>query len=375
MTDLDTRLRAGFAKAYGGNPARVTIAPGRVNLIGEHTDYNDGFALPVPVAAETRVATRPRADREIRAIALDFADETDSFDIGASHSRTGSWRDYLRGIVGELAYRGIPLAGADLAIAGNIPRGTGLSSSASLEIALIQALCATELDPVVAALTGQAAENNFVGVRCGNLDQLAVAGAQSGAALLIDCRSLAITQVPLPADCAIVIVQSGIERGLVDGAYNQRRVECEDAARILGVAALRDADMAMLDAAAMPDTVFRRARHVISENDRVLAAAAALCRADYARLGQLMRESHVSMRDDFEITVPMTDALADFMNTRLGTRGGARQTGGGFGGAVVALTDTAGARDLEQDLGQSHFAGEVGHPTILLASTGPRSRT
>ena len=339
MTDLDTRLRTGFANAFGGEPALTASAPGRVNLIGEHTDYNDGFALPAAVAAETRITIRPRADRTINAAALDFG-ATDSFTLDAI-GKTGGWADYLRGVVTELLSNGYQLGGADIAIAGNIPKGTGLSSSASLEIALIRAFLALgnlPVDPVAAALMGQAAENDFVGMRCGNLDQLAVAGARPDAAVLIDCRNLTLTQVPLPADCTIVIVQSGVERGLVDGAYNQRRKECEEAARILGVPALRDATLDSLVSATLPDTVYRRARHVITENARALAAAEALREADYAKLGRLMVESHASMRDDFEITVDRTDRLAAMMTAACEGVGGARQTGGGFGGAVVAVT-------------------------------------
>jgi galactokinase len=337
---LDERVREGFARHLGGAPAYVVSAPGRVNLIGEHTDYNDGFALPAAVAAETRIAIRQRVDRTINVVALDF-DASDSFELDAI-SKTGGWADYLRGVVIELIRNGYQLSGADIAIAGNIPKGTGLSSSASLEIAAIRAFLALgdlPFDPVAAALMGQAAENDFVGMRCGNLDQLAAAAARTDAAVLIDCRSLALTPAPLPQDCAIVIVQSGVERGLVDGAYNQRRAECEEAARILGVPALRDATMDMLAGATMPETVFRRARHVITENARTLAAAEALRAADYATLGRLMTDSHASMRDDFEITVEPTDQLAAVMTAACEGVGGARQTGGGFGGAVVAVTN------------------------------------
>lgn len=339
MSDLDLRVRDGFARHFGVAPAHVVSAPGRVNLIGEHTDYNDGFALPTAVAAETRIAIRARRDRMIKAVALDF-NATDSFTLDEIVP-TGGWADYLRGVVTELIRNGYALRGADLAIAGNIPKGTGLSSSASLEIATIRAFLALDalpFDPVAAALIGQAAENGFVGMRCGNLDQLAAAAARTDAAVLIDCRHLRLTPVPLPAECAIVIVQSGVERGLVDGAYNERRVQCEQAARALGVPALRDATLAMLERASLPGAVFRRARHVITENTRTLAAAEALRAGDYATLGRLMVDSHASMRDDFEITVPETDRLAAAMTAACDGVGGARQTGGGFGGAVVAVT-------------------------------------
>lgn len=338
---LAERLLAGFADHYGGAPALVARAPGRVNLIGEHTDYNDGFALPIAIGAETRVALRPRTDGQIRVAALDLA-ETDAFAGGEVPARVGGWRDYVRGTCAVLSGAGIPVTGADITIAGDIPKGTGLSSSASLEVAVAVALLAqagVTAEPRRVALWAQAAENDFVGVRCGNLDQIASAATVEGAALLIDCRSLALTPVPIPDDTVVMIVQSGVVRGLVDGAYNDRRCECEAAARVLGVPALRDATLDDLMAAkhAMDDLILRRARHVITENDRTRAAAAALTRADLTTMARLMRESHASQRDDFGIVVPETDRLAAIIDDSVGVDGGARQTGGGFGGAVVAL--------------------------------------
>ncbi len=336
---LAERLADGFATAHGGAPAFTVRAPGRVNLIGEHTDYNDGFALPCAITAETRVALRPRADGAIRVAALDFG-ESDIFtpDAGLTHSEQGGWRDYVRGVAWVLARAGHALGGADLAIAGDIPKGTGLSSSASLEVALVKAW-APQLPAREAALLAQASENDFVGMHCGNLDQLASAGTEAGAGLLIDCRSLDLTPIPLPADWAIMIVQSGVVRGLVDGEYNARRAECEAAARVLGVAALRDADLSALESArgGMTATTFARARHVITENDRTLAMADAMRGGDLEAAGRLMGESHASQRDDFGIVVEPTDRLSALIAGELNGAGGARQTGGGFGGAVVGL--------------------------------------
>jgi galactokinase len=220
--------------------------------------------------------------------------------------------------------------------------GTGLSSSASLEVAIAMAVLASvgrREDPKQVALWAQAAENDFVGMRCGNLDQLASAATVEGAALLIDCRSLDLRPVEMPPDAAVMIVQSGVVRGLVDGHYNERRSRCEEAAAILGVPALRDADLAMLDAVAadVDPVVVRRARHVITENDRTVAAAKELSLGNLEGVGDLMRSSHASQRDDFEITVAHTDRLAEIMSEAIGERGGARQTGGGFGGAVIGL--------------------------------------
>jgi galactokinase len=342
---LHTRLLAGFGTAYGGAPDLVVRAPGRVNLIGEHTDYNDGFALPVAIGVETRVALRRRADRQVRVVALDFDAETDAFALEGPLARAeaGGWRDYIRGTVDVLMQRGFALTGLDMVVAGDIPKGTGLSSSASLEVAIAHAMLEASghsgVDATQIALMAQAAENDFVGMRCGNLDQIASAATSADSALLIDCRSLALTTVPLPGHTAVMIVQSGVVRGLVEGHYNRRREQCEEAVAVLGVKALRDADLAMLEAAhgRMADETFRRARHIITDNARTLEAAEALRAGDLVRMGRLMAESHVSMRDDFGITVEPTDRLAALLNDAIGGDGGARQTGGGFGGAVVAL--------------------------------------
>ncbi|MCY1670133.1 galactokinase [Novosphingobium sp. SL115] len=336
---LNDRLLSGFAAAFGGAPALVIRAPGRVNLIGEHTDYNDGFAMPMAIGQETRVAFRPAAG-PLNVAALDFA-EADSFDPAAP-SRTGGWRDYVRGVVAQLVAAGITVPGGDLAIAGTIAKGTGLSSSASLEVAVARAMLEVtgqSWDAVRVALLAQRAECDFVGVRCGNLDQIASAATTSGHALLIDCRTLALRQIAMPDDVAVMIVQSGVVRGLVDGEYNRRREECERAARILGVGALRDADEPLLESArsSFDDLAFLRARHVITENRRTLDAAQALATGDLVRVGALMRESHASQHEDFGITVPFTHALAELMSEAIGPEGGARQTGGGFGGAVVGL--------------------------------------
>jgi galactokinase len=340
---LPTRLAEGFAQRFGGAPDLVVRAPGRVNLIGEHTDYNDGFAMPVAIGPETRVALRRRRDDEIRVAALNFGEE-DAFvpSPDLQKAALGGWRDYIRGTVAILAREGVDIGGLDIAVLGDVPMGTGLSSSASLEVAVatgVLALAGRQEDPKQVALWAQAAENDFVGMRCGNLDQLASAATVEGAALLIDCRSLDLRPVEMPSDAAVMIVQSGVVRGLVEGHYNERRRQCEEAAAALAVPALRDADLAMLEAAAadLDPVVFRRARHVITENDRTLAAAEALALGDLQAVGVLMRESHASQRDDFEITVPATDRLAELMSEAIGQHGGARQTGGGFGGAVVGL--------------------------------------
>ena len=340
---LQTRLEQGFEAHFGTRPDFVIRAPGRVNLIGEHTDYNGGFALPAAISLETQIAVRASSSESVEVAALDFG-EDDSFlprrDL--QKSAKGGWRDYIRGSVLSAIEAGYEVPGVQLAVAGSIPKGTGLSSSASLEVGIITALLELtkrSVDPKVVALLAQKAENDFVGMRCGNLDQLASAATEAGAALLIDCRSLMTRSINFPEDAVILIIQSGVTRGLVEGEYNRRRAECEQAAKVLGVAALRDANMNMLEAARdrMDPVVFRRARHIITDNRLTLEAADALTANDLTSLGGMMRESHASQRDDFGITVPDTDRLADIMNAAIGGDGGARQTGGGFGGAVVGV--------------------------------------
>ena len=343
---LIERARAGFAATYGFAPAGVTFAPGRVNLIGEHVDYNDGLVLPMPIAAGTAVAWSPAPGAQIDAVALDFGVERDSFEIGtATPPDPPEWRSYLRGMTVCLAERGFAGGGARLAIAGSIPRGSGLSSSASLCIALGRALTAagaiTSPPPTELALAAQAAEHGWAGVHCGIMDQMAIAAGQPGHALLLDCRDLAARQIAIPEDWAVLIVQSGVHRGLVDGHYNQRRRDCEAAAAAIGVAALRDATAEQVDSAALDPVVRNRARHVVFEITRVGAAVEAIEGHDLAALGSILRASHASLRDLFEVSVAPVDALVEVLNRAIGAHGGARMTGGGFGGAVVAVVPAA----------------------------------
>ncbi|WP_218884326.1 galactokinase [Burkholderia guangdongensis] len=342
---LHARAVASFAAQFGGPPALIARAPGRVNLIGEHTDYNEGFVLPCAIDFDTAIAARARDDRLVRVVAADYGDALDAFDLDAPIERRpgAHWANYVRGVVKMLAERHPSIGGAELAIAGNVPRGAGLSSSASLEVAAGYAFRSLfgleDLGRTDLALLGQRAENAFVGCACGIMDQLVSAWGEAGHALLIDCRTLLTRAVPLPAGVAVMIVHSGVDRGLVDSAYNLRRRQCEAAARHYGAKALRDVDLGRLerDAAGLDAVTFRRARHVVTENRRTLDAADALAVNDLARLGELMAESHASMRDDFDITVPPIDALVDIVGRTIGRDGGARMTGGGFGGCVVAL--------------------------------------
>lgn len=367
---LQDRVSAAFARSFGGKPAGTVRAPGRVNLIGEHTDYNQGLVLPCAIGVETRIAWAPRNDRQVRVIAADFDDEQDAFSLDAiTHHPGGGWRDYVRGMIAVMQARGQPLAGADLAIAGDIPRGAGLSSSASLQVAVGQAMLSAigqSPDPVALALNAQAAESDFVGVKCGVMDQLASAASVVGSALMIDCRDLTLKPVPVRDDIAILIIHSGVVRGLVEGHYNQRRAECEAAAQALGLASLRDATLDAIAGASLPPVVAARARHVVSENARVEAATAALAAGDLETLGTLMAASHASMRDDFAITVPAIDALVEIAQAAIGPAGGARMTGGGFGGAVVALAETSRAAAVAEAIARDYRTPQDTAPLIMV---------
>ena len=347
MTSTTTplaRSRQALTAAFAVQPTLAVQAPGRVNLIGEHTDYNGGFVLPCAIDYHTAIAGAPRADRRVRVLAVDYAGETDEFDLDqpivARDDRM--WANYVRGVVKYLLEAGHQLSGADLAISGNVPQGAGLSSSASLEVAtgqFFKALCALAVTPTELALIGQRAENRFVGCNCGIMDQLISAQGEADHALLIDCRSLVTQSVAMPSDIAVIIINSNVQRGLVGSEYNTRREQCEEAARFFGVAALREVDLPTFEAkkGGLNPVVARRARHIITDSQRAIDLAQALKAGDLALIGELMAASHASMRDDFEITHPAVDALVDIVKAALGSSGGARMTGGGFGGCVVAL--------------------------------------
>ena len=368
------RARAAFVEAYGREPEALWQAPGRVNLIGEHTDYNDGFVLPVAIDRHTVVAARSGRDM-IRVAAADLG-ERDDFAPARPVARGAAWADYPRGVADVLLSDGYAMPPRDLAVAGDVPLGAGLSSSAALEVAVALALTDGAVAGEAAALIGQRAENDFVGCRCGIMDQLVSACAVAGHALLIDCRSLSRRPVPLPAGVAIVVVDSGVRHSHAGGDYNRRRAECDRAAAHYGVAALRDLDAGALDAgkAGLDDVAFRRARHVVTENARVLAFAEAMTRGDLRAMGGLMAASHCSMRDDFAITVPAIDHIVDALDQAIGGDGGARMTGGGFGGSVVALVPESLVATLEAAMSDmpgattiSRFAASAGAGRIASA--------
>lgn len=329
-----------FAEWQGRVPDGVTFAPGRVNLIGEHVDYNDGLVLPMPIREGTAVAWARRDDGQLRVLAADLGEE-DSFAL-ARPTRLADvgWRSYIRGMAAALGECVPGLAGADLLITGNVPRGAGLSSSASLCIAAGRALLAAaslNASPVTLARAAQAAEHDHAGVACGIMDQMAVAAGQPGHAMLLDCRDLGFSQHPLPPEWTVLLVDSGIRRGLVDGEYNRRRAECEAAARRLGVPTLRDADAAGVASLPAGSAEQRRAAHVVNEIARVAAAGEAVDAGDLPALAALMRDGHASLSRLFEVSLPAIDRLVDTINAALAGNGGARLTGAGFGGSVVVI--------------------------------------
>jgi galactokinase len=345
--DPQSRARDAYRRHFGTEPEMLFRAPGRVNIIGEHTDYNDGFVLPCAIDRETVVAIGCNQEASITAVASDFGEHHDSFALaGPIKHVQADWANYVRGVAQQMIAEGITLCGAQMAIAGNVPLGSGLSSSAALEVAVGNALAGIAgqpVDPVQMAKIAQRAENDFVGCACGIMDQLISARGQAGHALLIDCRSLDCRPVSLPDGVSIIIAHSGVRHAHAGGEYNDRRQQCEAAAQHYDVSALRDLTFEQLEAGkgGLDDVSYRRARHVVTENARTEAAALALKRGNLERLGELMEQSHRSMRDDFEITVPAVDELAAIMAAPLAGEGGARMTGGGFGGCVIALAPDA----------------------------------
>lgn len=332
-----------FQQLYAAQPDGLSSAPGRVNLIGEFTDYNLGYVFPAALNFRTQVLFRARTDQQIVVHSQNYPGESDRFSLQAPMTPGPSqWGNYIRAMVYVLQQAGFTLTGADLLIDSDVPQGAGLSSSAALEVAIggaFNQLSGLALTPAQIALFGQQAENQFMNCQCGIMDQMISAQATAGHALLLDCATLATRAVAIPPELALVIVNSNYPRKLVDSEYNGRRQDCEQAAAIMGVSTLRDASMDLLQQHqnAMTAQQYKRAHHVISENARVLATVDALQQSDMTQLRLLMQASHQSLRDDFEVTVPATDGLVEICQTALGSKGAVRMTGGGFGGAIICL--------------------------------------
>lgn len=352
---MQTKVTAAFQARFGHLPEIVVRAPGRVNLIGGHTDYNEGYVLPVAVDRAAWVAAAPIAAREalVRSLDLDM-DVIIPLDVTPASDR--GWADYPRGVAWALQEHGLKLAGMEAVLTSDVPVGAGLSSSAAVEVAFAytwQQLSDFELDRRDLALICQRAENDYVGVNCGVMDQVASAMGAEGQALLLDCRTVEIESVPLPADVTIVVADTGVRRGLATSEYNIRRAQCEQAVHLLSdhlpdIHALRDVSLDDLKRLRvhLPDVVYRRALHVVTGNMRVMLAAEALRRGNVATLGALMRASHASLRDYYEVSSPELDALVEAACQSPGCCG-ARLTGAGFGGCIVALVTAEALPDFE----------------------------
>jgi galactokinase len=370
-------LKADFTQQYGKQPEVIVRAPGRVNLIGEHTDYNDGYVFPIAIDRSVLVAAVMRADRTVRLRAVDFGAQ-DSFSLdNITHAEAQRWTNYQRGVAAVLEEHGFRLPGVDVAISSDVPIAAGLSSSAAIEVAMAvtwQTLTGFEMERPELALLCQRAENTFVGVNCGIMDQFISALGQENAALFIDCRTLEHEPSYLPRDVAVVIMDTKVQRGLTDSAYNTRRAECEEGVRLLsahlpGIKALRDVSVSELERHAdeLPDNVRHRCRHVVGENQRVLDGIGALARGDVAEFGRLMNASHVSLRDDYEVSCLELDAMVEAAWHTDGVIG-ARMTGAGFGGCAVALVESARATSFGAHVAAKYEARTGLTPSVYICT-------
>jgi len=343
---LVSRATARFAERFPGAPPRVAVAPGRVNLIGEHTDYNDGFVLPMAIGRAAVVAFRPRTDSVLRAESIAFGETKERALASLSPPGGSGWFAYVAGVAWAFASDGLPVSGMDLVVDGDVPIGAGLSSSAALELATARALAdaaGAPWDPARMARLGQMAENRYVGMNCGIMDQFAAAACQEGHALLLDCRSLETRPVVVPEAAAVVVMDTGARRSLAASAYNDRRAACERVVAEIAkqrpeVRALRDVSAVELEAMAprLEATDLRRARHVVAEIARPAALAEAFARGDLAAAGRLMKDSHASLRQLYEVSCEELDLVTALAN-RQPSCYGARMTGAGFGGCAIAL--------------------------------------
>jgi len=344
-----SRVLAEFARLHGAPATQIVRSPGRVNLIGEHTDYNDGFVLPLAIDRATWMALRPRTDDTVALHSADF-NEAAQFTLGDWRRGGPEWSEYAKGVAEQLVREKFALRGFDAVIATDVPVGAGLSSSASFSLALTRALHAVSgfpWDSRRMARLCQRVEHERIGVNCGIMDQLVIAAAQDGQALLIDCRSLDLKSAPVPAGCAVVILDTRKSRTLAGSAYNERRAQCEAAAKFFGARALRDVSLGQLAGAQgkLDALVWRRARHVVGENDRTQRAATVLAAGDARQLGELMNASHESLRADYEVSCAELDEICALARAQPGCLG-ARMTGAGFGGCAVALVEAGKAAAL-----------------------------
>lgn len=359
----------GFQELFGREPIVAADAPGRVNLIGEHTDYNGGYVLPMAIPQRTRVEIGTRIGTLVRAWSADIKEPAiEEYRLGEETPGRG-WLDYVQGVTQVLQQSGFHLRGFDLRITSEVPLGSGLSSSAALEVSLLRGLreaFGLEIDDVEIALAGQKAENDFVGAPVGVMDQMAASLADEGKALFLDTRTLRFERVPLPAGAELVVINSGVTHSHAGGEYRVRRQECEQAAELLGFRQLRDLDNQDLwRLVALPEPLDRRARHVITENARVRSAVAAMQEGDLERLGKLLNLSHQSLRDDYEVSIPEIDLLVDLAQKEPDVYG-ARITGGGFGGSIVVVARAGAGRRIGERLVEEYGRRTQRKATLLV---------
>lgn len=381
------KLRVLFADLYGTAPA-IYRAPGRVNLIGEHTDYNDGFVMPAALDLYTYVAVSPRPDRRLRIYSENLGEKCDVDLDSIRPGKSGHWSDYVRGVAGVLESSGHRLRGADLAIISEVPLGSGLSSSAALEVATAWALLSNSqlsVDPTSLAQMCQKAEHLYPQTMCGIMDQFISCHGRAKHALMLDCRSLKFELLPIPPQVRLMVCDTMIKHEHASGGYNTRRRECEEGLRALaqlrpGIHALRDVTPDELEQHQdrLSPLIYKRVRHVVTENDRVKKAAGALQKGDVTAFGQLMADSHRSLRDDYEVSTPELDLMVELASGQAGVYG-ARMTGGGFGGCTINLVDANHAEELRQRLEQDYEARTGIKPTILICEAsdgaGPVAET
>ena len=370
-----------FQKATGHAAEAAAYAPGRVNLIGEHTDYNDGFVLPAAVNRGVAVAARKVSDDIFTLHAVDLGTCCSFARDGLARDPAHAWADYFKGVVWALAKHGISVPALEAVVTGDIPQGAGLSSSAAYEVAttlLLQSLLGFDLSREDVAKLAREAENGFVGVACGIMDQMASTFGEKDRALLLDCRSLGRETVAISAGLKIVVVNSGVRHSLASSEYNKRRAECEEGVRIISgslpnVRALRDVTVETLAPflQSLPPVVAKRCRHVVSENARVGQAVAAMRTGDTARLKKLMADSHISLRDDYQVSCPELDILVD-LALPMPTCHGTRMTGGGFGGSTVNLVETAAVAEFSKAMasGYQQRSGRAAEIHVFEPSAG-----
>jgi galactokinase len=371
---VQAKIISAFRTRFARSPAIVVRAPGRVNLLGGHTDYNEGYVLPVAVDRAAWVACAPIAARETRVSALDLRADA-IFPLDVIPPSDGGWADYPRGVAWALQEGGLRLTGLEAVLTSNVPVGAGLSSSAAVEVAFAyawQQLSGFQLDLRDMALICQQAENAYVGVNCGIMDQMTSVMGVEGHALLLDCRTLEVEPVPLPADIAIVVADTGVRRRLATSEYNIRRAQCEQAVQLLsehlpGIRSLRDVSLDDLKRlqSHLPKIIYLRALHVVTGNMRVLLAAAALRSGDVATVGALMKAGHASLRDYYEVSSPELDALVEAACEVPGCPG-ARPTGAGFGGCIVALVAMDAVSDFETHVSAAYEAAFDRRPIIYV---------